>query len=226
MISNEHKTVFIHNPKCAGSSVKTALKSNKGSWIHGDWHYTLKQLKDKSPSISDYYKFSIVRNPYDRFVSAFTYNIEKVMDPGDYHWASYPLSYLVLRSFTDKHFASQTSWGGSDLIRTFRAFLQSPQSFRIFDKGWPIHFKPQCYFFKYADLNTVCRYEALMSEDCLIQKVEKDTGLTINIPHTNMSGHPDYKEFYDVKTMDRIKKLYRDDFLQLGYNIDMLGGKV
>lgn len=224
MISDTYKTVFIHNPKCAGTSIKSALMANPdGHWKYGDWHYTITQLKKIPLTHNDYHKFAVVRNPYDRFVSAFTYNIEKVCVPEDYHWVSYPLSYKVLSSYIIRGDRWSNRLSGSDLISSFRAFVKSPDFAHIHDKGWPVHMKPQSHFFKYEDLDTVCFFEDLMGPDCGIPRVEEKTGLVMTMPYTNMSAHPDYWEFYDVECMDLVKKMYFQDFKEFGYNIYELG---
>jgi hypothetical protein len=89
MISHEHKIIFIHIPKCAGSSIETAfgidvinnnLKSDKlFGWDNKNkfylQHATPQQLLDCqliSPSQwNSYYKFIIVRNTWDKVISDF-----------------------------------------------------------------------------------------------------------------------------------------------------------
>jgi hypothetical protein len=225
VISDTYKTVFIHNPKCAGTSIKVALHDFWPDWEYGDWHYTLKQLSTMT-DIRDYYKFAVVRNPYDRFVSSFIYNLEKVSDPLDYHWLAYPLSYKVLSSYVIRENSGQDTepLSGSDLIKSFRAFVQSEDFVHVHDRGWPIHMRPQSYFFKESDMDTVCYFEDLLGPSCKLSKVEEDTGLRLKVPYTNMSAHPDYQEFYDVKTMDIVKLAFYKDFIEFGYDPHQLGG--
>ena len=89
MINHEHKVIFIHVPKCAGSSIfKFFNKDLKVSWrtpnynvLYG-WcpkrkihlqHATTKQLIETEliteEQWNSYYKFTIVRNPWDRAYS-------------------------------------------------------------------------------------------------------------------------------------------------------------
>lgn len=89
MISHKHKVIFIHIPKCAGSSVETAFginvndnqlnEENLFGWDNKNkiylQHATPQQLIDLkilSPKIWDeYYKFVIVRNSWDKSMSDF-----------------------------------------------------------------------------------------------------------------------------------------------------------
>jgi hypothetical protein len=105
-ISHKYKVIFIHIPKTAGTSVENVLgvstindfynrgktndvlkvinteplssKEYRDILQKSPQHYTLQEIKKIiDPSVfSDYLKFSIVRNPYDRFVSEYNSNEE------------------------------------------------------------------------------------------------------------------------------------------------------
>jgi hypothetical protein len=89
MISHKHKSIFIHIPKCAGSSIETAfgidvnVNELNNEYLFG-WdptnkiylqHATPQQLLDHNfvtPQQWDtYYKFIIVRNTWDKVMSDF-----------------------------------------------------------------------------------------------------------------------------------------------------------
>jgi hypothetical protein len=72
MISHEHRCIFIHQRKCAGTSIIKAF----GIETPDDprWHF----MNDGVLSADyyarpDYFRFSVVRNPWDRFVSGWLY---------------------------------------------------------------------------------------------------------------------------------------------------------
>tara|TARA_Y200000002_G_C22301633_1_gene504780 strand:+ start:18 stop:599 length:582 start_codon:yes stop_codon:yes gene_type:complete len=77
MISNELKCIFIHCQKCAGESIEKALKGSPDKNYAGDpfegsplKHANINYFKrNHSKYFEDYFKFSVVRNPWDRFIS-------------------------------------------------------------------------------------------------------------------------------------------------------------
>lgn len=91
MISHKYKCIFIHIPKCAGTSITRFMTDGKSlSWkdsnyefLHG-WctrrkffmqHATAKQLLETEliteEQWNSYFKFTFVRNPFDRAISDF-----------------------------------------------------------------------------------------------------------------------------------------------------------
>jgi len=95
MISHKHKAIFIHIPKAAGSSVEDlfirdlglSFKNSHSLLIGNSFnenlgprqvtHLTAKEFLDFSfiskELYESYFKFAIVRNPYDRLFSIFKY---------------------------------------------------------------------------------------------------------------------------------------------------------
>ena len=89
IISDKRKFVFIHNPKTAGTSLRRALVKYHDREV-SYWHHLedifLDRVIDKAhitmrdfvhmpdySSIDEYFSFGFVRNPYDRFYSAFQF---------------------------------------------------------------------------------------------------------------------------------------------------------
>lgn len=91
MICHEYKCIFIHVPKTAGTSIIKAFNLN---WDHPDSKFLItgnhsqnEEWKEYEQKYKDYFVFSIVRNPWERFVSGWKYcettkhkNIEDVLN--------------------------------------------------------------------------------------------------------------------------------------------------
>ena len=82
MICHKYKTVFIHIPKTAGTSVEAMFGfvkiKNQNFFIEElkEKHWNAEQIKNKYGGYFDeYFKWTIVRNPWDREVSL--YNMMK-----------------------------------------------------------------------------------------------------------------------------------------------------
>lgn len=86
MYSHEHKFIYVHIPKSAGTFVKHYLlsniepdyKNNQNQQDYDDkYHVTceraLNAISSEVPKYKDYFKFTVVRNPFDRVVSMFSY---------------------------------------------------------------------------------------------------------------------------------------------------------
>ena len=107
MIIEEHKTIFIHIPKNAGTAIET-LFGNSSFRIQPPKHANIHEIKKTFPEIYDSYsKFTIIRNPYDKMVSWYFYlkrqlgeqhNViefnEWIKDPSKFWHANDPISYL------------------------------------------------------------------------------------------------------------------------------------
>ena len=101
IISHRKKFIFIHNPKVAGTSIRSCLKqynchsflrcsfSDKLNILSGRypkiysknfwWHLRLNEIKEALPSdiFETYYKFGFVRNPWYREVSLYNYILKR-----------------------------------------------------------------------------------------------------------------------------------------------------
>jgi len=72
VISIQHKFLFIHVPKNAGSSISSALR-NHGLLIRQPTkHQTLREI-EQTYDLTGYTIFGFVRNPFDRLYSFYNY---------------------------------------------------------------------------------------------------------------------------------------------------------
>lgn len=72
MISHKYKCIFIHQRKCAGMSIVSTFgfdSSDRESHFMNDG--LLSPEYESAPA--GYFRFSVVRNPWDRFVSGWKY---------------------------------------------------------------------------------------------------------------------------------------------------------
>jgi len=81
-IFHHYKAIFIHIPKVAGTSMERALELSRMDNVGG--HSTALAIRIQYPKeFNEYYKFSFVRNPYDRISSAYFY-LKNIKAGGDH----------------------------------------------------------------------------------------------------------------------------------------------
>ena len=76
IISHKHKFVFLQTTKTGSSSIYVTLKE-KYKTVNPENHLNAVQAKrffdEKKYNWDEYFKFAFVRNPWDRYVSAYYY---------------------------------------------------------------------------------------------------------------------------------------------------------
>ena len=212
MISHKHKCIFIHIPKCAGTSIFKFFHPNvKINWaipnyevLYG-WcpqrkihlqHATSKQLIETNlvteEQWNEYYKFTIVRNPWDRAYS-------------DYLWI------CKERKIKD----------------SFKNYISKEGKFsRIFNDPNIIeyrgdHLLRQIDFFDLKGdlkLNRVMRFESLNADmDILINElnIKEKFNSRENVSSKRKNKH--YSRFYSLRNKQRVEEYYNDDIKVLGY---------
>src|SRR5436305_12771898 len=72
MISHHYRCVFVHQRKCAGSSIMRTFDVPFGTL---DWDFMKDGLLSEPPAAAPagYFRFAVARNPWDRFVSGWKY---------------------------------------------------------------------------------------------------------------------------------------------------------
>ena len=119
MINHKHKFIFIHTPKTAGTSISVSLADD--SVLKNETkekHWNASQCKQNySKYWNEYYKFSVVRNPWDRVVSMYIYftQFNKTIKQKNFSdWLSF--------AFVEKKF---NMWGGLGSQYEFLAINKS-----------------------------------------------------------------------------------------------------
>lgn len=189
MISHRHNTIFIHINKCGGSSIDHALSGKFGG------HSSTIYYKKKFPyHFNEYFKFSIIRNPWDRMVSLYHFHKKQ-------QWRKWTTT--APDSFEDfiKNYLNPGS--------------TTPKS------GIPI--STCCYDWLYDKkgarlVDFIGRFENLeqdFHEACRRAKIKRRS-----LPHINQSDRKHYSIYYNNKTQDIVNKVFRKDveFFKFKFN--------
>lgn len=198
MISHELKCIFIHIPRCGGTSVET--------WLVGqDWelvdpktkHLLASQAKRLyAPYWPRYFKFAIVRNPFTRFASCV---------------ASYPDFYgLKAERGTEIDFTGYRKRFGTDIVLEFDyRYAVLP------DVASPMH-EPGSIYGNLLDepLDFIAHYENIQAD---MQYVREVLGLNEPFAH-RVEGSASENVLLIEADRAIVKSLYEKDFARFGYS--------
>jgi len=190
MISKNLKCIYIHIPKTGGMSIESMLGEDLEK-IHQSSikikHGTPKEWK--YPKYwGYYYKFTFVRNPWDRVVSAYLYNL-KMSDTNSLQHDREKIKGYGIDGFNE--------YVLNDLQDTKSRFFL-PCSNWI--KGY-----------KYDFIGKLENFEKDMSFIC------KKMGISYIDTHLNMTKRDKYSNYYNEKAKKIIEHIYRDDISMFNY---------
>lgn len=190
MIDHQTKTVFIHVPKCGGTSIESSFnvsaRSRDDERATG-WsgkrkmflqHATARQIRKWYPETNDYTFFTFVRNPYDKLVSTYHYfkrlNILRVSSFKEFVCTEKPVRKYNINK---PHFISQHEYthskSGEQLVQHIGRFEQLQQ-----------------------DFDNMCKY----------------LNITVQmLPHENKSKHHVYTKYYDDETRAIVSERFAKD---------------
>lgn len=210
MINHEHKFIFIHIPKCGGTSVESIFDPhahiNNVSGEHNGitWrkHMTFKTHELLFSDLNDYFKFSVVRNPWDMTVSMYNYMWHS-NNSWPNEWRSKLNSQDKSKSFknwvTSPFFTSPT-------IRSADILLDGGKDGEFSD--WLMGLN--------CSLDFIMRFENLQNDfDIVCDKIKIPRQ---QLPHHNKTKHKHYTEYYDDETREIVAKKYARDIEYFGYN--------
>lgn len=193
LLFKRRRVIFIHIPKAAGISLYKAIYQRDSFG-----HETIQHYENfmSSKEFNECYKFTFVRNPYDRIHSAFYY-----LKAGGRN-----------RPF-DIEYSQQLS-----SIKSFEEFVLSWLNIENLYKIQ--HFCPQVYYLKNSkneiNLDFIGKFEFLETDfRTVAEELEIDKELLfLNKTKTNKSN---YKDEYSKQMVKIVDDLYHEDFKLLGY---------
>ncbi|MDR4508479.1 MAG: sulfotransferase family protein [Candidatus Brocadiaceae bacterium] len=237
MILHTHECIFIHIPKAAGSSIALALDEHNKTWDeqrsglpflpdalnkfgppapHFRVSDYLKYGMVTKEEFNSYFKFSFVRNPWDRLVSEYKYRGHAMRWP----FKDFLFKYFPVPSWTDEycHIIPQYDFLYDENGRLLVDFIGKFETLQ-------------------EDFNEVCRRLNLMprelpytnralsvfkirSDAGLVNKAKKVKGLLSIKQKKYTFKH--YTQYYDGESKAFVAKLYQKDIEAFGYRFEGL----
>jgi hypothetical protein len=207
-VSDEYECIYVHIPKCAGTSIEFVLgmhgqetdigispfdsNSFEGGNLFGKMqqHYTIQQIIKSIDRhrFDSYYKFAFVRNPWDRLVS-----------------------YVA---WLDGKWAREEALADNE----FRPFVL--RLFERWERGEPLGpLRPQLDYLTDAQgslaVDFVGRVENVESD---WEEVKGAVGKRLpDLPRRMKSTHAHYSSHYDSELRELCSRIYADDVNTFGY---------
>ena len=215
MISHHHKCIFVHVPKCGGTSIEAYLREHAAALGHRPepgLDVTLRreglvQVLNQHP---DYRVFAFVRHPFDRLVSTWKHGLR---GGGPYH--DRPVRDLSLAEYVriavERRFEEQSAFDRYHLLPQV-AFIPGASRRMLF--GVPLLPAVQCGFvgrFERLDddFRNACRWLGIAEHGLpRLQAAPRESG----------GREPHWTERYDAATIRLVQELYGDDMEAFGYD--------
>ena len=233
-LSSSKRFIFIHIPKCAGTSISTALNTrgarlqlngmptrkekvvfNSGSLAH----ITAEKLRSTLPEATwrNYFKFTFVRNPWDLSVSLYHFHKSYAIPPS--YFEMFPTMLLrcslkhLYSYFTLRNQAIKFQKNNPYIIKQFT----TTGSF----KEWILQgiYMPCCSSFITDSKGTVMvdfvgRYETLQED---FSKICRRLNISAQLLHLNRSTHRPYREYYDSESKAIVARHFGADIERFAY---------
>jgi hypothetical protein len=209
IISHEHKFLFLAPVKVGTTSIRSCLKQyssidlskfydDPSSFYYQQWHINTKNTKkhfdEQNWNWTDYFKFSFVRNPWDRVVSWYKYQIKWVK--------KYEMGL------------------GGNTVYYNRYKKVSKLSFREWLENIENMILEDFYDFFICNSNNICldyigRFENLQEDfDKICDKIKIPRQ---QLPHKNKTKHKHYTEYYDEETKQIVAEVFAKDIEHFNY---------
>ncbi len=208
------RAVYVPIPKVASSSVKhhfaDVLYPDRAGTFSGKIHqseifeYRLKESVDFS-EYKDYFKFSFVRNPWDRIVSCY---VDKILNRSERELFMKKRDTLFL----------EYPWyrPGMTFDEFVRGVSKTPDS--IADE----HFRSQTSFIVDSNfrpfVDFVGKYENIQNDFLRVCQSLQIPGISLR--HTNKTKKGHYSSYYSEETRDIVARRYEDDIRMFGYSFE------
>ena len=213
MISHRYRCVFAHVPKCAGTSIKRLLELEpvKPPYWHCYWEEAEHVLG--GDTLASYFKFTVVRNPWDRVVSAWRMFLDKA-------WCKqgrdYNLRELVAVSI-DESIPYVARYASRDEQVRWERSVENIRH----------HTLPSLHpYYGMADASGAVRIDEVIDYRALddgFERVRRRLGLAhARLPRENGTRHDHYSRYFDVETRAIVAAHFAADIHAFGFTFDDL----
>jgi hypothetical protein len=195
----------------------TYLQGANAAFRDMGWTLDVKEENYPNFHVDNYYKFAVIRNPWDRFYSQYChwkYNLHRIKDGIKFN--EYIETLEDEKWWQDKEFYQTKLTDPEAYSRTWKDIYVKP----CYDWIWSnVECKNTGKPFLVFCADNLFRFEELENFE---QDFEHLTGVKLNFPHinTSLSSKVSYKSEYSDKSIDKIAKICKKDIEVFGYDFD------
>lgn len=207
MINHQHKFIFVHIPKTGGTAIEKVFDESADVKDVRHKHDSLRVLLELDGQMMQYFKFSVVRNPFDLVCSMYYY-----MWHSQYSW---PIKWrsampkdILLMSFED--WVQHPEFNAATL-RTGELFIlkSHENSGDVLQSDWLVNWNGD------IALDHLCRFESLQSDfDVVCHKIGVSPQSLKYIFKSKTIG---YRDYYNRQTKRIVARKYEKDIDSFGY---------
>lgn len=195
-------SVFVHVPKNAGTSISHWLRVHTQCQNVKRKHSTYQQIKNRYGDNLGL-SFAVVRNPWDRFVSAWKYN-KRVFNSGKYD---------EIESKIHRKRDGKTKTKYEQTLKLKKIILTDDFEHFVLSNMWSPIEVPQSVMTENVD--KILFYETLKNDFKYIQDF---FGIYEDLPLKNTTQNIDYRNFYNEKTKNIVYKSFMLDIKKYKYD--------
>lgn len=210
VLSKSHNIFFLHIPKTAGASILSSMsrqfntKEIPTHRSHINWHSPFIDCLYNNPEIKNYYKFTVVRNPWDRALSWFFFRknilIEELVNVKNNKSVRVRNNIKSVEAELDAM---------NDFNEWLKLYYNVPWDYTWFSLN-----HPQSFWLSGGEFDKIVRFENLKND---IKDIPFLSNVQLKHKHKSANNKANKAELYNEYSIDLIDHIYKQDIIRFGY---------
>lgn len=200
-VNKKHKLIYIHIPKTGGTYIEYLFDMRKDKTLFSSGDKLLGRTKQHYPyelivqelNIENYYIFTTVRNPYYRFISAYS---------------QYP-------DRCNKKFKDMINKRNPLEFAKYLCEKIKQEGYDFFSQGSFHQFEPMVRYLKGIDDVKIIKLEENFNEEIIL--LCQKYNINVDLKPKNVNKNNNYDILLNEELKSLIYEIYKDDFIKFNY---------